>query len=105
MSGEMNSQTLSGQIQNTERRAERSLDICSNSEVNRIRKEVKDKMETNMRRKVLYFFMGFVLFALLSGWAIGAEQTPKEMPKVLNLATHPIGTMLNSIGWSGHRTE
>jgi TRAP transporter TAXI family solute receptor len=98
MSGEMNSQTLCGQIQNTERRAERSLDICSNSEVNPIRKEVKDKMETNMRRKVLYFFMGFVLFALLSGWAIGAEQTPKEMPKVLNLATHPIGTMLNSIG-------
>lgn len=56
-------------------------------------------METNIKRMVLFFFTGFLLFALLSGLGEGMAQTSKEtLPRVLTLATHPIGTMLNSVG-------
>ena len=49
------------------------------------------------RRKVLFLGVGLILVALLHGWSSG--QAPKvTLPKTLNLATHPVGTMLYSVG-------
>lgn len=52
---------------------------------------------------VLAILMGLALLLLSSGWKEGAAQTTKAeqpkvaLPKVINLATHPVGTMLNSV--------
>jgi len=41
--------------------------------------------------------VGLVLVILLHGWSSG--QSPKvPLPKTLNLATHPVGTLLNAVG-------
>jgi TRAP transporter TAXI family solute receptor len=49
------------------------------------------------RKKVLFLGVGLILVSLLHGWANG--QAPKvTLPKTLNLATHPVGTMLYSVG-------
>jgi TRAP transporter TAXI family solute receptor len=48
--------------------------------------------------------MGWMLFLLLSGGKDGQAQTTKDappkvvLPNVINLATHPVGTLLNSFG-------
>lgn len=53
-------------------------------------------MKKNMRRKVLFLCLVMILFFGLSGWAI-CQTTKPALPKVLNLATHPVGTMINSV--------
>ena len=40
--------------------------------------------------------MGWMLFLLFGGEMVGQAQT--VLPKVINLATHPVGTLLNSFG-------
>jgi TRAP transporter TAXI family solute receptor len=45
---------------------------------------------------VLCLLMGWMLFLLLGGEMGGQAQT--VLPKVINLATHPVGTLLNSFG-------
>lgn len=61
-------------------------------------------MRKSMRIVVLCLLMGSMLFLLLGGWKDGQAQTTKEaqpkvaLPKVINLATHPVGTLLNSFG-------
>ena len=45
---------------------------------------------------VLCLWVGSMLFLLLGGWKDGQAQT--VLPKVINLATHPVGTLLNSFG-------
>jgi len=61
-------------------------------------------MKKSMTIVVLSLLMGWMLFLLLGGWKDGQAQTTKEaqpkvvLPKVINLATHPVGTLLNSFG-------
>jgi len=55
-------------------------------------------MKRDIKRRASFLLLGVTMFVLMGGWASGAEQTPKALPKVLNLATHPVGTMLNSVG-------
>jgi len=55
-------------------------------------------MKRDIKRRTSFLLLGVTMFALMSEWAIGKEQTSKALPKVLNLATHPVGTMLNSVG-------
>lgn len=55
-------------------------------------------MGRNIKRGFTFLLLGVTMFVLVGGWAIGAEQIPKALPKTLNVATHPIGTMVNSIG-------
>ncbi len=55
-------------------------------------------MRRNIKRRSTFLLLGVTMFVLVGGWAIGAEQTPKALPRTLNVATHPIGTMVNSIG-------
>ncbi len=48
-------------------------------------------------RRFLSVAVGLVLVLLLYGWSSG--QAPKvPLPRTLNLATHPVGTLLNSVG-------
>lgn len=61
-----------------------------------------------MRRKIkmsaLVLLLGWVCLLFSGGWTEGTAQTTKEaqpkveLPKVINLATHPVGTLLNSFG-------
>ena len=54
-------------------------------------------MKKIIRRKFLFVGVGLILVILLHGGSSG--QSPKvALPKTLNLATHPIGTMLNAVG-------
>jgi TRAP transporter TAXI family solute receptor len=61
-------------------------------------------MRKSMTIVVSSLLMGWMLFLLLGGWKDGQAQTTKEaqpkvvLPKVINLATHPVGTLLNSFG-------
>jgi hypothetical protein len=61
-------------------------------------------MRKDIKRKVLFLFIGSMFLMIGTLWAEGVQlaqkaEKPKEaFPRVLNLATHPIGTMLNSVG-------
>lgn len=46
---------------------------------------------------ILCLFIVLFLSGLLGGWALGAEKAKEALPKTLNLATHPIGSMVNSL--------
>ena len=49
------------------------------------------------RISILCIFIMILFLGLWIGWSMG--QTPKvTFPKTLNLATHPVGTMLNAVG-------
>lgn len=57
-----------------------------------------------MRRGAFILAMGSILLFLSGGWIEGRAQTSKaetpkiELPRTLNLATHPVGTILYSVG-------
>ena len=61
-------------------------------------------MRKDIRRKVLFLSIGLIFLMTGAIWAEGVQLAQKaEKPKVvfpraLNIATHPIGTMLNSVG-------
>jgi TRAP transporter TAXI family solute receptor len=61
-------------------------------------------MKKSMTIVVFCLLMGMMPFFLLGEWKDGQAQTTKEaqpkveLPKVINLATHPVGTLLNSFG-------
>jgi TRAP transporter TAXI family solute receptor len=54
-------------------------------------------MKKAIRRKLLCLGVGLILVILLYGWSSG-QTTKPALPKTLNLATHPVGTMLYSVG-------
>jgi uncharacterized protein len=54
---------------------------------------------TKMRRGVLFLLMGWTFFMLSDGWVEVKAQTPKPALKgLLTLATHPVGSLVNSMG-------
>jgi TRAP transporter TAXI family solute receptor len=61
-------------------------------------------MKKDIKRSVLFLLVGLIFFMAGTVWAEGvqlaqkAEKPKVELPRVLTLATHPIGTMLNSVG-------
>jgi len=61
-------------------------------------------MKKEIRKSALFLSLGLVLLLLLAGTAEVMGQTTKSekpkaaLPKILNLATHPIGTLLNTFG-------
>jgi hypothetical protein len=61
------------------------------------------KMRKSPAIFALCFLVGWMSL-LLGGWTDGQAQTTKEaqpkvaLPKVINLATHPVGSLLNSFG-------
>lgn len=55
-------------------------------------------MRRNIKPRSTFLLLGVTMFVLMGGWAIGADQTPKVLPKTLTFATNPIGSMQNSVG-------
>lgn len=61
-------------------------------------------MRKEMKRGAFFLSIGLVLLFLSGGWEDVKGQTPKAekpkvgLPRTLNLATHPIGSLVNSIG-------
>jgi TRAP transporter TAXI family solute receptor len=57
-----------------------------------------------MRKAAFLIFMGFVFLFLFSPWTDVGGQTPRTekpqvtMPRLLNLSTHPVGSLVNSMG-------
>ncbi len=54
-------------------------------------------MKKRMSRSVLVPALALTLILLMHGGSIGQPSKP-ALPKTLNLATHPVGTMLNAVG-------
>jgi TRAP transporter TAXI family solute receptor len=62
-------------------------------------KEGKDKMRKDIGRELFLVSVGLLLILLSGGWTDGNAQTPKAtLPKLLNLSTHPVGSLVNSMG-------
>ena len=61
-------------------------------------------MKKEMRKSTLFLSFGLAWFLLLAGVTqVGGQTTKSEkskapLPKLLNLATHPVGTLVNSFG-------
>src|SRR4030043_332928 len=56
-------------------------------------------MRKKMGRRALFLLMGWTFFMLWGGWTGVKAQTSKpSLPKLLNLSTHPVGSLVNSMG-------
>ncbi len=61
-------------------------------------------MRKDIGRRINLITMGLILFFLSGAWTNGNGQTPKAekpkapLPKLLNLSTHPVGSLVNSMG-------
>lgn len=59
-----------------------------------------EKMRTRIRRRVLFLLVTWALFMFSGEWIeeVKAQTSKAPLPRLLNLSTHPVGSLVNSMG-------